>query len=218
MSRASRLPRQFVVVGTDTGVGKTLVSAMLVAGLGASYWKPIQSGLADQTDSDVVRQLCARPETPCLPEAYRLHAPLSPHAAAAAEGISITRANLRLPKVDGRLIVEGAGGLMVPINRQTLLLDLIVDWGLPVLLVARNRLGVINHTLLSLAALRVSAIEVIGVVLNGGRDAVNRQAIETYGQVEVVAEIPALASISQATLRKAYATFFRWPRCDLRKE
>jgi len=217
MSGASGLPRQFVVAGTDTGVGKTLVSAMLVAGLGASYWKPIQSGLGEQTDSDVVHQLCALSKSPCLPEAYRLDAPLSPHAAAAAEGISITRANLRLPKVDGRLIVEGAGGLMVPINRQTLLIDLIVDWSLPVLLVARNRLGVINHTLLSLAALRRSAIEVIGVVLNGGGDAANRQAIETYGEVEVVAEIPALASINQATLRTNYAAFFGRHRSGLRE-
>ena len=208
MSGVSPLPRQFVVAGTDTGVGKTLVSAMLVAGLGASYWKPIQSGLSEESDSALVRQLCARHDDPCLPEAYRFHAPISPHAAAAAEGISITRANLRLPKVNGRLIVEGAGGLMVPINEQTLLIDLIRDWGLPVLLVARNRLGVINHTLLSLAALRQSAIEVIGVVLNGGRNAVNRQAIEAYGGVEVLAEIPLLTVVDPAALRTAYVTFF----------
>lgn len=199
------LPRQFVVAGTDTGAGKTVVSAILAAGLQATYWKPIQSGLAETTDSELVRALSARPAECLLPEAYRLQTPISPHASAALEGVVIDVARLRLPQVAGRLIVEGAGGLMVPINDQTLLIDLIKGWGLPVLLVARSRIGTINHTLLSLAALRAYGIAVVGVVMSGPPDAVGRLAIERYGQVRVLAEVPVLPELNAETIATAFA-------------
>lgn len=203
------LPRQFVVAGTDTGVGKTMVAAMLTAGLPSSYWKPIQSGLTEEmTDTETVRALSGLPGDYFLPEAYRLNTPISPHAAAALDGITIERRALRLPLVPGRLIVEGAGGLLVPINDQTLLLDVLQDWRLPVLLVSRSRLGTINHTLLSLAALRGHGLEVVGVVMNGESDAVSRQAIEFYGKIRVLAQVPVLAELNSATIKTAYARLF----------
>lgn len=205
---ASSLPPQFVVAGTDTDVGKTVISAMLALGLSASYWKPIQSGLAGLTDSEVVRSLSGLPAESFLPEAYRLGAPISPHAAAALDGTTIHLHQLHLPPVQGRLIIEGAGGLMVPINDRTLLIDVMRAWGLPVLLVARSRIGTINHTLLALAALRHYGLPVVGVVMNGGEDAVSRDAIEWYGRVKVLAEIPLLPALNAPALQAAFATFF----------
>lgn len=201
----SYLPRQFVVVGTDTGIGKTVVAAMLMAGLKASYWKPVQSGLTGMTDTQAVQQLSGLAAEFFWPEAYRLHTPISPHASAAIDGLRIDPARLSPPRVSGRLIIEGAGGLMVPINDQTLLLDVIQGWGLPVLLVARCRLGTINHTLLSLAVLRAHGIQVLGVVMNGGSDAVSRRAIEDFGQVRVLAEVPMLQDLTVAALGTVYA-------------
>lgn len=202
------LPSQFVVVGTDTGVGKTFVSAVLAAGLDASYWKPIQSGLAGGTDTEVVRSLSGLPAQAFLPEAYRLGTPISPHASAALDGVAIKLTQLRLPRMKGRLIIEGAGGLMVPITDEALLIDVIHEWGLPVLLVARSRLGTINHTLLSLAALRAYGINVLGVVMNGGGDAVSRRAIERYGKVVVLAEIPFLTEVNPDSVKALFATLF----------
>lgn len=202
------LPRQFVVAGTDTGVGKTVVSAMLAAGLPSSYWKPIQSGLTEATDTEQVRAMTGLTAEAILSEAYRLRTPISPHASAALDGITIDPATLALPWVTGRLIVEGAGGLMVPINDQTLLIDLIQAWQLPVLLVAKSRLGAINHTLLSLAALRSHGISVVGVVMNGTTDAVSREAIATYGKVRVLAQVPHLAELNPVTIRNAYERLF----------
>lgn len=202
------LPRQLVVTGTDTGVGKTVVAAMLAAGLKASYWKPIQSGLVEGSDTATVRSLSGLPEAALLPEAYRLQAPLSPHAAAALEGVAIDPARLSLPRVEGRLLIEGVGGLMVPINDQTLFIDLIRQWRLPVLLVARSRLGTINHTLLSLYALRAYGIEVVGVVMNGPSDPVSRQAIECYGQVRVLGEVPDIGELNALAIRRTYEQSF----------
>lgn len=202
------LPERFVVAGTDTGVGKTVIAAILTAGLRASYWKPLQSGLTETTDTEVVQALSALPASSLLTEAYRLTSPISPHASAALDGITIDPARLRLPTVTGRLIVEGAGGLLVPINSETLLIDLIGQWQLPVLLVTRSRLGTINHTLLSLAALRAHGIGVVGVVMNGESDEVSRQAIEFYGKVRVLAEVPILAELNPGTIRNVYARLF----------
>ena len=203
------LPQQFVITGTDTGVGKTVVAAMLAACLGSSYWKPIQSGLNETTDTEMVRSLSALPADALLPEAYRLTTPISPHASAALDQVTIDLARLSLPAVTGRLIIEGAGGLMVPINKGTLLIDLIREqWQLPVLVVARSRVGTINHTLLSLAALKAYGIGVLGVVMNGPEDAVSRQAIEWYGKTRVLATLPTLRTLDATTLRQTFAQLF----------
>lgn len=189
-----RPPRPGVfVTGTDTGIGKTLVSAILARALGAAYFKPIQTGLADEVgDTPTVAELAG---VRVHPPAIALAAPLSPQDAARAEGVAIDACALSLPPGDGPLVVEGAGGLLVPIDGEVLMVDLIARFGLPAVLVARSTLGTINHTLLSLEALRARGIAIAGVVLSGPPDAANRRAIETLGRVRVLAEIPRLETV-----------------------
>jgi len=204
------LPPRLFVTGTDTGVGKTVVSAVLLAGRGGHYWKPVQSGADQDSDSQTVARLSGRGPGCVLPEAYRLAAPLSPHQAALLEGVRIDPARLALPEVPGGgpLVVEGAGGVLVPLAPGLLMADLMAALGLPVLVVARSGLGTINHTLLTVGELRRRALDVAGVVLCGPRDAANREAIESYGQVRVVAELEPLPELHPAALRAAWARCF----------
>jgi dethiobiotin synthetase len=192
-------PSAFFVTGTDTDVGKTIVSALLTIALDGTYWKPIQSGRDErgQTDSDRLRSFGCR----VLPERYCLGQPLSPHLAARLDGVEIELADFELPRVEGSLIVEGAGGLLVPVNDRHLMIDLIGHLGLPVVLVARSGLGTINHTLLSIGALRRWGIPILGVVLNGPLNGENRRAIEFYGQVSVIAEVEPIGDLSIEGLR-----------------
>ena len=195
---------QLVVCGTDTDVGKTVVSALLVQGLGAHYWKPVQSGLEDGSDSQRVGELLGLPAGRILAEAYRLTAPVSPHWAAERDGVMIDPARLALPAVEGPLVVETAGGLLVPLRRDWLQIDQITRWGLPVLLVARSGLGTLNHTLLSLEALRRRSIPVLGLVLNGPLHADNPRTLEELGGVPVLAELPPLARLDAAALAEVW--------------
>ena len=137
----------FLVTGTDTGIGKTVVSAMLVRALNASYFKPVQAGLDEPTDTDAVRDLSAMPNDRFFPECYRLKEPASPHLSAAMEGIEIDIDRLQLPRSEHPLIVEGAGGVMVPLTNSVLFIDVFAKWQLPTILCARTSLGTINHTL-----------------------------------------------------------------------
>jgi dethiobiotin synthase len=199
--------RGFFVTGTDTDVGKTVVSAWLLAHLDACYWKPVQAGTVPETDTQMVRRLAELPEDRIVPEAYVLKEPLAPHEAARREGIGIDMAKLVAPQ-DGRLlIVEGAGGLLVPLNEQDYVIDLIEDLNLPVILVARSTLGTINHTLLSLEALRRRGLVVAGVVINGPESPHNRAAIERYGKTQVIAEIPRLDTVTRSALRQIAPEF-----------
>ncbi|MFT9099691.1 MAG: dethiobiotin synthase [Zymomonas mobilis subsp. pomaceae] len=186
------------VTGTDTGIGKTFTAACLVKAWQARYWKPIQTGLAEEAgDSATVAQLVDLPTDHILPPAVALSAPLSPAAAAHLENYSISDDDLRLPKMDNEpLVIEGAGGLMVPITANKMMIDLIKEYGFPAILVARSGLGTINHTLLSLEALRNRDIPIAGVIMCGVLDKANKQAIEFYGKVKVIAEIPFLNIIN----------------------
>ena len=197
-------PLQLVVCGTDTDVGKTVVSALLVQGLGAHYWKPVQSGLEDGGDTGRVQQLLGLPPERLWPEAYRLTAPVSPHWAAERDGLSIDPARLALPAWDGPLVVETAGGLLVPLRRDWLQIDQIAAWGLPVLLVARSGLGTLNHTLLSLEALERRSIPVLGLVLNGDPHPDNPRTLAALGGVPVLAELPPLDPLDREGLERQW--------------
>ncbi len=201
-------PAQFFITGTDTGVGKTVVSAILLAGLGYKYWKPVQCGLLEATDTEVIKKITGLHDGHFFPEKYRLSVPASPHISAAAEDVTIDMETLRLPTGAGNLLVEGAGGLLVPLNDKFMIIDLLKLLGLPVLLVARSGLGTINHTLLSLAALRDRDVEVLGVVLNGAKHRQNLRAIEYYGQVRVIAELEPLAGLTPVSIMAAFKKFF----------
>ncbi|WP_028309835.1 dethiobiotin synthase [Derxia gummosa] len=180
------------VSGTDTGVGKTLASAWIARHWNATYWKPAQTGTAtdDGDDSGSVARLAG---VPVLPEAFRFAAPESPARAAELEGRRIDPTAFVLPRAP-RLVVEGAGGLLVPVTDDFLMIDLARRLDLPVLLVARSGLGTINHTLLSAEALRARGMRLLGVVMSGEPNAANRVAIERHGALPVLAELPRLGT------------------------
>ena len=189
-------PRGVFVTGTDTGIGKTLVSAVLARAWQADYWKPLQTGVATEPDDTgtVARLADLAPERIHAPHMV-LQAPLSPWAAAREEGAALDAADIALPITRAPLVVEGAGGLLVPIDDRATMIDLIARLGLPVVLVARSTLGTLNHTLLSLEALRARGILVAGVVMSGELSAGNRLGIEQFGKVRVLAEIPHLPAV-----------------------
>ncbi|WP_448560697.1 dethiobiotin synthase [Trichothermofontia sp.] len=200
-------PDRIFITGTDTNVGKTVISALLLAGTNGTYWKPIQSGLDTITDTDYVRQATQLDATHFLPEQFRLTQPLSPHLSAAIDGIAIALSDLQLPSQvpHSPLIVEGAGGLMVPINDRHYMIDLIAAWQLPVCLVARSTLGTINHTLLSIAQLRRYQIPILGVIVNGPENIENCRAIAHYGQVKILGQVSPLAAINPTILEQAFS-------------
>ena len=191
-----------VITGTDTDIGKTVFAAGLTHAMQAQYWKPVQAGLEGETDSQIVARLSGMPT---LPEAYRLKMPASPHLAAEAEGIEIDPAKLQPPHCTGPLLIEAAGGLMVPLNRRTLFLDVIVTWQAPVILCARTALGTINHSLLSLAALRQAGASVLGIAFIGDTNPAVERTICDFGNVRYLGCLPRLAALTSDTLTQAFA-------------
>jgi dethiobiotin synthetase len=180
------LPAHIFVTGVDTNVGKTVVSATLTEALQADYWKPIQAGYDDGTDAEQVKSMISNPKSIIHPEAYRLKVASVPSYAAEQEGVTIEPDKLTLPQTDNRLIIEGAGGLMVHLDRDFLIIDLIQHLNVPVVLVSENYLGSINHTLLSIEALRRRHIEIIGIIYNGDHSAHMRELIyQTSGVHEI---------------------------------
>ncbi|WP_368186304.1 dethiobiotin synthase [Aestuariibius sp. HNIBRBA575] len=190
-----------IVTGTDTGIGKTVFAAGLTAALGARYWKPVQSGLEDATDTQIVQSLSG---AEVLPEAYRLNMPASPHLSAEDMGMQINLSDLALPQIDGPLVVEGAGGIMVPLNRDQYFLDLFVQWQAPVILVARTQLGTINHTTLSLMALRGAGCSIAGVVFVGEAEPDVEQTIVQMSKVKHLGRLPHIPNLNQTTLLDAF--------------
>jgi len=203
------MPESFFITGTDTGVGKTVVSALLCVGLNAVYWKPVQTGTHEGTDTETVMRLAQLPRHRTLPETYRFKPPVSPHLAAQWAGARIGLRKIKMPAtVQGSLIAEGAGGVLVPLNRTQLMTDLMQHLNLPVLLVARTSLGTINHTLLSLAALRAARLDIRAVVMVGKPNHDNKAAIERYGQIPVAGTVPMLKKINRATLSAIFRRTF----------
>lgn len=184
------------VTGIGTGIGKTIVSAILTESLKADYWKPIQSGDLDNSDTIKVKQLVTNSISKFHPEAYRLTQPFSPHKSAAIDGISIDPKKIVLPLTNNKLIIEGAGGLMVPLNDDFLMIDLIQQLNAEVVLVVKHYLGSINHTLLSLEALYSRNIPVRAVIYNGGTDKDSEQLINKYIKSGKIIAIPAINPVN----------------------
>ena len=197
-----------VVLGTDTDVGKTVFAAGLTAALGATYWKPVQSGLDGDTDSQTVRRLAQLPDERVLPEAYRLNSPLSPHRSAEIDGVEINPETLTPPAVDGPLVIEGAGGVLVPLTRETLFADVIARWNLPAVLVGRTALGAINHALLSIEALRARGVPLLGIAFSGEEIADTQRTIAQMGAVRELGRLPVLDPLTPQTLKAAFAEAF----------
>jgi dethiobiotin synthetase len=198
-----------IVTGTDTDVGKTVFASALTRALGAYYWKPIQSGLADGSDSATVRVLSGALPARILPEAYRLTSPCSPHRAAELDGVTIDPALLTVPNVDGALVIEGAGGVLVPVTRTLLFADLMALWKLPVVLVARTALGTINHSLLSIESLRARGVEIRGVAFVGDAQPDSEETICSVSGVRRLGRLPRIAPLEPSALAAAFAGNFR---------
>lgn len=197
-----------VITGTDTDIGKTVFCAALAGALGASYWKPIQAGLADGSDRERVAGLSGLPEAKLLSEAYRLTTPCSPHRAAEIDGVEIRRDRLALPRVEGALVVEGAGGALVPVTRDLLFADLFAEWGQPAVLVARTALGTINHSLLSIEALKGRNVPVLGIAFIGEPIEDTEATIAEIGGVKRLGRLPLLAELEGEALQAAFAAHF----------
>lgn len=188
------------VTGIGTGIGKTMVSAALVEKLKADYWKPIQSGDLDNSDTKTVRNLISNTVSAFHPETYGLTQPFSPHKSAAIDKITIDENKFVLPKTDNSLIIEGAGGLMVPLNDRFLIIDLIKHLEIPVVLVTQNYLGSINHTLLSVDALRKRDIPIKGIIFNGVKDIYSKDYILEYTGLQLLGHIPEYPVIDKKTI------------------
>ena len=207
---ATTMITNLFIAGTDTNVGKTVLCALLTAALDAIYWKPIQSGAAEGTDREAVCRWAEVPKERTLEECYCFDPPVSPHLAALQAGVRIELDRIQLPEPARgmRVIAEGAGGILTPLNETETILDLALRLRFPVIVAARTTLGAINHTLLTLRALRAARKETLGVVMLGPEDAENRLAIERYGNVPVIGHVPWLQSINRKSLIEVFRSNF----------
>ena len=202
--------QRIVVAGTDTEIGKTVFSAGLAALIDANYWKPIQAGLVGETDSQLVARLGGLSDDRIMPERYRLKTPASPHHAAAIDGVRIAADKLDVPDSGGRpLVIEGSGGLLVPLDGTTLYIDVFARWRLPVVLCARTALGTINHSLLSIEALRHRKLDILGIAFIGEDNAESERVICEIGRVKRLGRLPRLSPLTANTLRAAFEASFK---------
>ncbi len=199
--------KQYIIAGIGTEIGKTFISSILTESLQADYWKPIQSGALDFTDTDTVRSLIYNDKTVFHPEAYRLNQPMSPHAAAAIDGVEIELSKFELPQTDNHLIIELAGGIMVPLNDRETNLDLMKKLNVPVILISKNYLGSINHTLLSVEVLKMNDITIKGLIFNGEQNNYSENFILNYTKLACLGRVNFAENIDKNTV-KMYATDF----------
>lgn len=188
---------KYFITGIGTGIGKTLVSAVLIEKLKADYWKPIQSGDLDSSDSLTISSLISNTKTFIYPESYRLTQPLSPHLSARLDGIEIDLNQIKVPATENNLIIEGAGGLMVPLNETELIIDLIKKLDVEVILISQNYLGSINHTLLSINILKQYNIKIKGIIFNGGENLETERFILQYTKINKLGSVPNLNNIDK---------------------
>lgn len=197
------MTKAVVVTGTDTGIGKTVFAAGLAGVLDAHYWKPVQAGTDPEGDSETVARLSGLSPAQILPEAYRLTVPASPHLAARMDGVTIDPARLALPLLDQRLVVEGAGGVLVPLSESLSMAGLFALWQAPVILCARTGLGTINHSLLSIEALKARGVPLLGIVFIGEPHGENERIVPLLGDVRSLGRLPLLESVTPGALARA---------------
>lgn len=187
---------EFFITGIGTGIGKTVASAVLVEALKADYWKPVQCGNLDFTDSDFIKEYTIHHQT-VHTEEYLFSDPVSPHLAAKLDNKFIDFQHIKLPKTNNHLIVEGAGGLMVPLTYEHLVSDLIIKLQTPVILVSMNYLGSINHTLLTVEFLKQKGITIAGIIFNGEASSETENYILNYTGIKLFGKIPKADTMSK---------------------
>jgi dethiobiotin synthetase len=199
--------RKIFVTGIGTGVGKTVVSAVLVQALKADYWKPIQTGMEFGTDSERIKKLTNIEKSVFHPERYCFKAPIAPHASAKAENIHIDFESINLPETNNMLIIEGAGGLLVPLNEKYFIIDLINKFDAEVILVVQNYLGNINHTLLSIEALKNRNVNILGIIISGLENKSSEEIILDYSKLKLLGRIYREANITLEVIKKYEVQF-----------
>lgn len=208
---------KFIITGTDTDIGKTVFSAALMLGLEAArrsphYWKPVQSGIENIVDTKSVQKYTNLDKNRFLSERYIFSEPLSPHRAAEIDGVDVDMDELKssevIPSCDGDLIIEGAGGLMVPVTRKNLLINLYKKWDIPLILCARTGLGTINHTLLSVEALQARGMSLLGIAFIGEENADNVRTIAEFSGAKVLGRLPILEHLDDASLQMSFSNHF----------
>jgi dethiobiotin synthetase len=201
--------KRIFVTGIGTDIGKTVVSAVLVEALKADYWKPVQTGSFFSRDTVEVKRIVSNTKSQFHPESYLLKQPMSPHAAAELEGVEIQMNNINLPDTTNHLVIEGAGGLMVPLNRNHFMIDLIQKFDAEVILVVKNYLGSINHTLLSIDVLKNRGLKIMGIVINEEPHALSENIILQYSGLKLLGRIEKEGMIKKEVIEK-YAKGFEW--------
>lgn len=197
-----------LVTGTDTDIGKTVFAAALTRALDGCYWKPVQAGLEGGTDAETVARLTGLPPDRILPETWRLRTPASPHLAAALDGVTIDAGALTIPPCDRPLVIEGAGGALVPLNDEVLFADVFARWDVPVVVCASTRLGTINHSLLTLEALRSRGLAIAGVAFIGEANPSSEKAVVRFGEVKRLGRLPRLDPLTPDSLAGAFSEAF----------
>lgn len=198
---------KFFITGIGTDIGKTVVAAILTEALKADYWKPIEAGNVESSDPMIIANLISNKVTEIHPPSYSFDLPASPHFAAEKEGIEIDLNKIKIPTTKNTLVIEGAGGLMVPLNRKELVIDLVLQLNVPLILVVKNYLGAINHTLLSLNLLAQRKVTVKGIIYNGGTRVENINFIEKYSDIPTLGIIPELDVINKESISREATKF-----------
>lgn len=200
------MQKPLFITGIGTGVGKTIVSALLTEQLRADYWKPIQAGDLEQSDQQTVSQLVSNDRTAFHPETYRFKLAASPHKAAAFENVDISKQDFNIPKTNGPLLIEGAGGLLVPLSNTLLMIDLIEHFQADAVLVIRDYLGCINHSLLSLEALSSRNIPIRLIVFNGDMDESTKRILINYlPENTPYTQVPEFTTLNKTTISTCHA-------------
>ncbi len=194
--------RRIFVTGIGTEIGKTLISSILVEKLEADYWKPLQAGGLEETDTHIVRSLISNNKTVFHREQFRLKVPASPHHAAGLEGIEVKLSDVKVPQTSNHLVIEGAGGIMVPLNTKELFLDLIKSLDVEVVIVSKNYLGSINHTLMSVEILRQRGINILGIIFNHAGEASSEDFILNHTGLKCLGKVEKEKSINASIVEK----------------
>lgn len=200
----NRKNNTIAILGIHTGIGKTIVSAVLTEALQAHYWKPVQAGIEDR-DMTTVQSLITDGATRVHPEAVLLRTPASPHTAAAIEGVTIDFQEFSWPITSAALLVETAGGVLSPMTDTATMADFVTHYQLPVILVSQNYLGSINHTLTAIETLKNRNIAILGIVMSGDTDTSSESFINSYTNIPIIARIPHITPLTAAQVQQIAA-------------